>query len=94
MITSRKPIENQTTRFTVKSNCKRLQNCLEKVDAFISLKDHKDNFLSDPKCRFINPAKSEIGKISELFIENINTKIRSLSAVHQWKDTDVVINWF
>ena len=71
-------------------------DCLEKekIDAFISLKDQKDNFLSNPKCRLLNTAKSKIGKISKLFIENINTKVRSLSAVHQWKDTDAVINWF
>ena len=69
-------------------------DCLGKVDAFISLKDHKDNFLSNPKCRLINPAKREIGKISKLFIENINTKVRSLSAVHEWKDIDAVINCF
>ena len=25
-------------------------DCVEKVDAFISLKDHNDNFLSNPKC--------------------------------------------
>ena len=35
-----------------------------------------------------------MGKISKLFIENINTKVRSFSTVHQWKDTDAVINWF
>ena len=58
------------------------------------LKDHKDNFLSNPKCRLNNPAKSEIEKISKLFIENINTNVRPLSAVHQWKDTDGVITWF
>ena len=33
-------------------------DCLRKVDAFISLKDHKDNFLSNAKCQLINPAKS------------------------------------
>ena len=56
-------------------------DCLGRVDVFISLKDHQDNFLSNPKCQLINPAQSEIGKISMLFIENINTKVRSLSAV-------------
>ena len=35
-----------------------------------------------------------MGKISKLFIENINTKVRSFSTVHQWKDTHAVINWF
>ena len=33
-------------------------------------------------------------KDGKLFVENINTKVRSLSAVHQWKDTDAVINWY
>ena len=36
-----------------------------KREAFVTLKDHKDNFVSHPKCRLINTAKSEIGKISK-----------------------------
>ena len=55
---------------------------LERVDyfgksnAFVTLKDHKENFQSNPKCRLINPAKSEISKVSKFFIEKINTKVR------------------
>ena len=45
--------------------------CLAKTNAFITLKDHKENFTSNPKCRLINPAKSEIGKVNKLFIEKI-----------------------
>ena len=42
----------------VKSTKKQSQlQMIIKVDAFISLKDHKDNFLSNPKCRLTNPAK-------------------------------------
>ena len=63
-----------------------------KSNAFITLKDHKENFQSNPKCRLINPAKSEIGKVSKFFIENINTK--DISSVNQWRDTDPVITWF
>ena len=37
-------------------------DCLGKVDVFISLKVHKDNFLSNHKCRLIHPRKSQIGK--------------------------------
>ena len=37
-------------------------DCLGKVDAFISLKDYEDNFLSNPQYRLINPVKGEIGK--------------------------------
>ena len=37
---------------------------IEKQQAFITLKDHKDNFASHPTCRLVNPAKSELGKVS------------------------------
>ena len=50
--------------------------CLSKSNTFISLKDHESNFSSEPKNRLINPAKSEIGKISKYFLEQINIKVR------------------
>ena len=68
--------------------------CLAKSNSFITLKDHKSNFTASPKCRLINPAKSEIGKISKLFLENINEKVRKASSVNQWRDTSTVINWY
>ena len=34
------------------------------AEAFITVKDHKDNFPNFPTFRLINPSKSEIGKIS------------------------------
>ena len=34
--------------------------------AYITLKDHKQNFRSKPSCRLINPTKNEIGKISKI----------------------------
>ena len=30
-------------------------------EAFITLKDHKDNFANRPTCRLINPSKTEVG---------------------------------
>ena len=30
-------------------------------DAFITLKDHKENFANNPTCRLINPSKTELG---------------------------------
>ena len=32
-------------------------------EAFITLKDYKDNFANKPTCRLINPSKQEIGQI-------------------------------
>ena len=56
------------------------------------MKDHKSKFSSNPRCRLINPAKSENGKISGHFLQQLNSKVRDLSSVNQWQET--VINWF
>ena len=47
-----------------------------------------------PACRLINPAKSEIGRISKQLLENINTTIRRKTGLNQWKNSTSVINWF
>ena len=51
--------------------------CMAKRQAFITLKDHKDNFENKPSCRLINPAKSDIGVVSKSIVDRINTSIRS-----------------
>ena len=32
-------------------------NCLAKTQAFITMKDHKEDFRTNPTCRLINPPK-------------------------------------
>ena len=58
-------------------------NVMAEKDAFITLKDHKENFQSNPKCRLINPAKSELGKVSKVILDSINNSIRSATNVNQ-----------
>nr|XP_054750112.1 uncharacterized protein LOC129255808 [Lytechinus pictus] len=62
--------------------------------AFITLKDHKDNFENTLPCRLINPAKSETGRISKSILDNINDAIRRATCVNQWRKTSAVIEWF
>ena len=69
-------------------------DCLAKSNAFVSLKDHKPNFSLNPNCRLINPAKSEMGKISKYFLEQLNSKLRDLPSANQWQETSTLINWF
>ena len=57
--------------------------CMKKREAFISLKDHKENFENNPKCRLINPAKSDSGKISKLTFDKVNTRLRTILDVNQ-----------
>ena len=69
-------------------------NCLEKAQAFITMKDHKEDFRANPTCRLINPTKSKLGKISKSILDGINTELRSILKVNQWKNTGAVIKWF
>jgi len=65
-----------------------------KRDAYITLKDHKENFPNNPKCRLINPAKGEIGIVSKNLLQSINSKVSSATHANQWRNTNTVIDWF
>ena len=69
-------------------------NQLAENPAYITLKDHKTNFNTNPKCRLINPTKSEIGRVSKIVLEKANNAIRSALGLLQWKDPQEVITWF
>ena len=62
--------------------------------AFITIKDHKENFKTNTKCRLINPMKSEIGKISKLKLQCITRSLKSKLNVNQWINTSDVLEWF
>lgn len=51
--------------------------------AFVSLKDHKENFANNPTCRLINQAKCEIGRISKQLLQRINTDVRNKTSLNQ-----------
>ena len=66
---------------------------LAKNPAFITLKDHKDNFQSSLHCHLINPSKTELGIVSKSILENINQHLVNLLHVKQWKNSVSVIEW-
>ena len=68
--------------------------CLANTPAFITLKDHKENFQTKLPCRLINPCKSNIGAVSKSILDRINSDIRGSTNVNQWKNTNEVLNWF
>ena len=71
----------------------RIDQIAEK-DAFITLKDHKENFHTNPKCRLINPTKTEIGHISKSMLERIVKEVTLSTNFNQWRNTSTVIDWF
>ena len=63
---------------------------LAQIPAYITLKNHKENFRSNPSC----PSKTELGCISKIILDRINNELLSKLNYNQWKNTDNVINWF
>ena len=67
---------------------------LQETEAFIFVKDHKEEFPNSPSFRLTNPSKLEIGKISKYFLDKINKSLLSNTKVNQWKNTSDAISWF
>ena len=63
-------------------------------EATISIKDHKENYQNDTKCRLINPTKAELGKISKQKLSKIVEQVKTKTNVNQWRNTDSVLTWF
>ena len=52
---------------------------LNQWESFVTLKDHKENFQNNSKCRLLNAAKSKIGKTTSM---------------NEWQNMQAVITWF
>ena len=87
-------IELEAQKIARKLHLEDRVNTTAKREAFITLKDHKPNFANNPTYRLINPAKSEIGKISKQILDRINKSIVNHFQLNEWKNTKAVLNWF
>ena len=45
-------------------------------------------------CRFINPSKTDIRKISKQILDRVSNNILEKNKVNQWKNTSSVIEWY
>ena len=45
---------------------------LQETEAFITIKDHQEDYPNKISCRLINPSKSSIGKICKVILDKIN----------------------
>ena len=63
-------------------------------NAFITAKDHKQNFASKPQFRLINPAKSNVGQISKMILEKAVALIKEKTRSNLWRNSTEAINWF
>ena len=63
-------------------------------ESYVTVKDHKEDFNAKPSFRLINPAKSDIGRVSKQLLDEINQELLTCIGVNQWKNTHSVIDWF
>ena len=63
-------------------------------NAFVTLKDHKQDFNTRPAVRLINPTKNEMGNVAMQILDNIVKVIRTKTNLKQCTNTREVIKWF
>jgi hypothetical protein len=64
------------------------------ANAFVTIKDHKPAFPGRIECRLMNPAKSNMGKVSKQILDEAVAAIKSQTKSNQWKNSSQVISWF
>ena len=79
-----------STKLKISNRVKRIA----RTPAYVTRKDHKDNFCSSLMYRLINPSKNKVGKVSKQLVENINFNMIEKSQFNQWRNTDAVLKWF
>ena len=76
---------------------KKLENKMEIFtpgEAYLAIKDHKPVFPRKISCRLINPAKTDVGKLSRIILQEKVTELRDKLKFNQWKSTNEVQVWF
>ena len=59
---------------------------IKEIEAFLTIKDHKEDFPHSLSFRLINPSKSDIGKTSKSLLDTINENILKQTNVNPWKN--------
>ena len=68
--------------------------CYSDQHAYITLRDHKENFRNNTKCRLMTPFKSEVGRVSKNYLNDITTDVPRKMEINQWRSVAAVVNWF
>ena len=67
---------------------------MQETEAYITIKDHKDEFPNKIPCRLVNPSKSNTGKISKAIFDTINKNIVRSTEINQWINTLNILDWY
>ena len=67
---------------------------MQENKTFITIKDHKEGFPHHVSCRLSNPSKTNIGKISKVLLDKINSAVLSGTKINQLINASSLITWF
>ena len=87
-------IEKKTKSLVQKLNLDDRINVTAKRDAFITLKDHKPNFLTLLAALSTPQNLKSVKLASKSLIELINKNVITNLKLNQWKNTSAVLEWF
>ena len=79
-----KKINIEAKKIAKEFNLDEKLNIMAKQQCFVTIKDHKPDFRTNPKYRLLNPTKSELGKLSKHILQTINTELQNKIKVNQW----------
>ena len=84
-------INKQAYKIANKLGIDNRMQSLQESQAYITIKDHKENFPANPSFRLINPSKTDVGKISKQILDRINKDLLPSVEVNQWRNTKSAI---
>ena len=74
-------INKDTQKYASALEIEDRMECHSESNAFITIKDHKQEFPNSIKCRVINPASNNSGRVSERTLDKVNHTCRDAT---QW----------
>ena len=92
--TCTKRINREARKVAKNFNVNDRVDTMKKQECFIILKDHKEDYRTNPKYHLLNPTKCQLGKISKQISQKINKILKSKLNLNQGQNSSEVIDWF
>ena len=70
-VNANRKIDREPKKFAKNLSLEDKMECYLDSHAYITLKDHKENFRNNIKCKLINPSKGEVRLVSKCYLSNI-----------------------
>ena len=87
-------VNHKAAQIARKENLERKMEIFTPGEAYVTVKDTKTGFPGTCSCRLINPAKTDIGKLSQKILKEKVTELRDKLQINHWKSTHEVLEWF